>query len=373
MSPTATAPPEPADGAAANRRRRLVVIVVGVLVVALVVAAAGWWFLGRGPRGPLADAVRTMPADSLRVGYTDWSTVARELDAPDREDALDATAVADFLARAYDGDVTTTSALVDSFAGLAANLGVTPADAVWEAYGQTREGSVDVLRLDPDVDMDRLADRMEESGWERPDDPEGVWLGSVDLVATFEQPLTPLQVNLALVPDRHLLLMSEDADFLADAVPVATGSADSVMQVDGVAPLVDAVAGADSAQLWVSDFVCEDLAMSQADPLDVEEADRLVEEVGGVHPLSGMVLGRWLGSQVRLGMWFDSEEQAADDLQPRTDLARGLAPGQGGSFADRFEVTDSRQDGALVRMELRATEAALMTDIDQGPVLFATC
>ena len=354
-------------------RRRLALVLAGVLVVAAVAAAAGWWLLGRGPTGAMADAFRTLPGDSLRLGFTDWAQVSRELEAPRGADAEDPDVLTDFVNRAYDADVTTTSAVVESFAGLSANYGITPADAEWEAYGQARDGAVDVLRLRDGVDLDAIADKLEEAGYTKPSDPDGVWVGSGDLVATLDVPLTTLQKNVALVRDRRLLLMADEQSYLEQAVPVARGDEDSVMDADGVPQLVSAAGAAESAQLWVGDFVCEDLAMSKADPTEEREGERLVDQAGGVHPLDGLVLARGAGRSATVGMWFASDEQAADDLQPRTDLARGPAPGQGGTFGDRFSVRKAVQEGQLVRLDLRARTPELMADIGQGSVLFATC
>jgi hypothetical protein len=354
-------------------RKRLVVALVGLLVVVLVAAGLGWWLLGRGPTGPLADAFRTLPADSLRLGYTDWARVTEELDAPRGKKALDDEVMTEFLGRAYDADVTTTSAVVDSFPGLAANFGLTPADAEWEAYGQGREGAVDVLRLDDEVDLDKVAERLEEAGYDEPDDRDGVWVGSPELVAALDEPLTTMQQNVALLHDQRLLLMADDPTYLEQSLPVASGDEDSVMAKDGVPDLVDTVGDAESAQLWVGDFACEDLAMSKADAVDQREGDRLTEAAGGVHPLDGLVLARGSGRQATVAMWFATDAQAEEDLQPRTDLARGDAPGQGGTFADRFSVTEAVQDGRLVRLDLRARAGTLMSDLGQGSVLFATC
>ena len=74
-----------------------------------------------------------------------------------------------------------------------------------------------------------------------------------------------------------------------------------------------------------------------------------------------------------VAMYFDSEEQASADLQPRTDLASGPAPGQGGTFPERFRVADSVADGHVVTMTLEPVKGPLLDDLGQGPVLFATC
>jgi hypothetical protein len=353
--------------------QRLVAVLAAVIVVAVVAAGAGWWFLGRGPTGPLADAFRTLPADGLRLGFTDWARVSGALDAPRGDDALDDERLSEFLGKAYDADVTTTSAVVESFAGLAANYGITPADAEWEAYGQGRAGAVDVLRLRDGVDLDAIEDRLATAGYQEPDDEDGVWVGSGDLVATLDEPLTTTQKNVAIVHDQRLLMMADDTTYLEQAIPAATGEEDSVMEQDGVSELVDAVGDPRSAQVWVGDFACEDLAMSKADQVEQQEGDRLTEEAGGVHPLDGMALARGAGTDATVALWFSSDAQAEDDLQPRTDLARGAAPGQGGTFAERYDVVRAVQDGRLVRLDLKARSDTVMSDLGQGSVLFATC
>jgi hypothetical protein len=354
-------------------RQRLVLLLAGLVAVALVAAGAGWWLLGRGPSGPLADAIRTLPGDSLRLGFTDWARAARDLDAPQGKDAEDDEQLDEFISRAYDADVTTTSAVVESFKGLHANFGFTPADAEWEAYGQARAGSVEVLKLGDDVDLDRIEDGLRSAGYDEPKDPDGVWVGTGDLVATLDVPLTDVQQNVALLRDQRLVLMSEETAYLEKALPVATGDEDSVLEASGVSDLVSAVGEPESAQLWVGDFVCEDLAMSTADPTEERQGERLVEEAGGVHPLAGFALARSSGRRATVAMWFADERQAEDDLQPRADIARGAAPGQGGTFGERFTVTRAVQEGRLVRLDLRVRGGRLMSDLGQGAVLFATC
>jgi hypothetical protein len=113
--------------------------------------------------------------------------------------------------------------------------------------------------------------------------------------------------------------------------------------------------------------------MSQAGPSDRNTADTLTSEAGGVHPLDGLVMAQQPSGTITVGMTFADEDQASADLQPRTDLASGDAPGQGGSFADRFTVTDSTADGRSITMTLEPREDRVLSDLQQGPVLFATC
>jgi hypothetical protein len=315
----------------------------------------------------------TLGEDTLRSTFTDWSRVNDELDVPDVEEARDARVVDDFLDSAYDADLVTGSTLLDVIRGLAVVFGYSPAEAEWEAYGQSPDGAVDVLKVTDEVDLDEVADNLAEAGYEAPEDEDDPWRGSGDLVVELESPMTTIQINVMLLRDERMILTSDSAGYLEDTRDVIRGDAPSLRDVVGVDPLADAAEGAVSAQLWARDFACEDLAMSQADQADQAQGAQLVEAAGGVHPLDGMVMARTGRDEATIAMWFDSESDADDDLQPRTDLAQGPAPGQGGAFPERFRVESSRVEGQLVTMKVRAETATLMGDLGQGPVLYAAC
>jgi hypothetical protein len=344
-----------------------------VLLTALLAAALVWWLV-RGPTGPYADAVDTLGEDTLRSSFTDWSRIGERLDVPNLEEAQNQPAVDDFLGLAYDSDLVTGSAQLDVVRGLSLNFGYSLAQAEWEAYGQARDGAVSVLKLTDDVDFDEVRRNLDEAGYDEPTEDDGVWRGSGDLVVELESPMTTLQINVLLLDDEHLVLTSDSAGFLEQTRAVIHGEAPSLREVPGVDPLVEAAQGAESGQLWARDFACEDLALTATSAaVDRDEGSRLVEQAGGVHPLDGLLLARSGGEEATIGMWFDSETDAQDDLQPRTDLARGPAPGQGGDFTERFTIEESRADGRLITMRVRAETASFMGDLGQGPVLFASC
>ena len=337
------------------------------------VAALVVWWLTRGPSGRYADAMATLPDSTLRSSFTDWAAVGEEVDVPDLEESTDPDQVSNFLDRAYDLDLTTGSTQLDVVSALATMYGYSLAQVDWEAYGQSRDGSVSVLRLDDSVDFDDVATNLEQAGYDEPDDEDGVWRGNADLVSQFETPMGTQQHNVVLLADEQLVLTSDAAPYLEDVRAVVRGDADSLTSVPGVEALVEASDDSTSAQMWTRDFACEDLSMSQADRADQDEAARLVEAAGGSTPLDGLLFAREAGDTATIAMWFDSADDADHDLQPRTDLAQGPAPGQGGDFTERFTLSDSRVDGNLVTMDLRAQTDTLLGDLGQGPVLFATC
>ena len=351
------------------------VLVVGT-VVAVLLAAVATRLVLRSGSSAYEDALSSLPHTVLRASYTDWEAVGRLVPGPDPTASSSKHALEAFGEKAFDRDLTAESALSDTFTALASAYGITPLDGDWEVYGQARDGSVDLLRLSDDVDIDALEARFRKLGYEAPSGgagSDGVWVGSPELVVGLPDPLTPVQQNVAVIRSERLLAMSDSASYLESAVAAAKGDQPTLSSLDGIPELLSAAGTPTVAELWASDFACEDLAMSQADPSEEEAGAELVRRVGGVHPLAGLVMAQQEDSTLRVGMVFENSDQADEDLQPRTDLATGPAPGQGGTFPDRFRVTDSVADGRTVTLTLKPVDGGLLNDLGQGPVLFATC
>jgi len=356
-----------------GRRRpvRAVAVVVAVAVLA-VAGLVGWRLLDRP--GDFERATGYLPPDTLRAGWTDWAAVRTSAHG----DGLDASSpqgkVEAFLSRAFDQDLTSTSALAESTYALSRRYGVSPLDASWELLGQSREGQVVVLALPEGADAGGIEQRLRRLGYDEPADgigSGGTWEGSADLVASIDPDLTPVQQNFAVLPDQGLVLMSDAPEPVSSTAAIIRGDADG-LDVGALS----SVAGAPvTATLWASDFACEDLAMASADEEDQRVASQLVEKAGGVSPLTGLVIAQEEDRSITVGMLFETSSQASDNLQPRVDLAAGDAPGQGGSFADRFRVTSGEADGrsVVLRFEPVAGADFVFSDISRGPVLFATC
>jgi hypothetical protein len=354
--------------------RRVVVLVVGVLVVVVVAGLVAWRLLGRS--STYEDALDSLPKSTLRTTYTDWEQVRRLAHGTSLDDKSSAGAIQSFLDRAYDRDLTSGSGLDDSTRALARKFGFSPLDAKWEALGQSRKGQVDVVRLDDDVDTDRIERALRRLGYEAP--PGGIgkggtWVGGEDLVARTDPDLSPLQQNFAVLPDQHLVLMSDTASYVSEASEVASGSGDSVLDADGVDSLAGVAEEPVSAVQWSRTFACEDLAMGSADEGDQRDGDRLIEKAGKISPLDGLVMAQQADRHIVVGMHFETSDQASENLQTRVDLASGDAPGQGGSFDERFKVTSGHADGQNVVLTLKPREQQVLSDISNGPVLFATC
>lgn len=340
--------------------------VTGVVLLALVAAGAAWW-LGR-PGSDLERAVALAPAASERLTWTDWSGVraelGTELDAGSSVAGLEA-----FLDQGYERDLTSTSALLSSAAVMQQEYGVSPATLDWELLSQSVEGTVVLMGLPEELDIDELADGFEQLGYQRPSDETAVWKGGPDLLAGIGgDVLTPELQYLAIDADRHLLMSSDEAAFLQSVVDEeGDGPA-------GIDEVVEAAGDPLSAAVYTGDNACSALAMGSADADDQAVADRLVDEAGEVNPVTGFAMAVEPGGGVRVALSFETEDQARQNADSRSALASGPAPGQGGDFSDRFTVGAVAAEGTVVTLDLKPVEGAyVLSDLSSGPVLFATC
>ena len=357
----------------AGRRRTLVVAALALALVAgLLVAGVVVW--NRLNRTNVEEAMGLVPASSLRVGFTDWGVVRRELDA-DLGDTPDRDAVEGFIEEAYDTDFAAASSIDESAAALQEKFGFSPATAQWEAFAQGREGATMVLKVADGADFDVLADNLRSAGYEKPEDDDGVWEGGADLVAQLDPTISPELQFVALLEDRGLVVSSDNPDYAETAARVAGGEAGSFSSVDGISDIAGRLEDPANAMVWGKDFACSDLAMSQADEDAQAEAEQLVERAGGVTPLTGLAMAMRPNRTLRVAAHFEDPDRAEKNLRPRAELAVGEAVGRGGSFADDFELESSRAVGSDVLLDLRPRTRTgyVLSALYDGPVLFATC
>lgn len=323
-----------------------------VLVTLVAVVAGGAWWVLRSDPTRLEEALSTLPDGTQRVAFTDWAFARSSV----AEEDIEAFANA-----AYDADLTRTSAVENVAVAIEDNYGISVRELDWEVYGQSSDGAADVLK--GEFSFEDLRSTLRSLGYDEPEADDGAWAGDEDLVASIDPELTPAQQNVVLLENDGLVVFSDDAGY-AEKV---TGGFTSRLTSKAGDPV--------SAILWTGDQACSSLAMSEADESDQAVADDLVEKAGGVSPLDGLLMARAGSGRVTVVMGFESDDQAEENLQPRTDLASGDAPGLGGSFRDRFSVASAEAHGDLVVLDRvpAADEDALFSEIDNGPVLFATC
>jgi hypothetical protein len=345
----------------------VLVLVAGLAVVGVVV-----W--KRTHRTQLEAALATVPASSLRVGFTDWSVVRQRLNA-ELGDTPDRDAVEGFIEKAYDTDYAAVSSIDESAGALQEKFGFGPATAQWEVFAQGRKGATMVLKAPEGTDFGALAGNLRSAGYESPKESDGVWDGGADLVAQIDPTISPEMQYVALLEDRGLIVSSDNAGFAATTAKVASGDADSFSSVAGVSDLEGRLGEPANAMLWGKDFACTDLAMSGADQDAQDEADRRVQQAGGVTPLAGLAMSMQPDRTLRVAAHFEDSERAEMNLRSRAKLAVGEAVGRGGSFSDDFSLRTSRAVGNDVLLDLRPRTKTgyVLSSVYDGPVLFATC
>lgn len=351
--------------------KRVVVLAAAavLLVSAVVVGGVTWWH--RAHRTDFERALAVVPNGSLRVGFTDWAAVRQTLQVH----GTDPSAVRRLQSKAYDDDLSAASSIDQEGVALQRLYGFGPATADWEAYAQSRQGAALVLRLPDSADFDDLASNLRDLGYKQPAQEDGVWRGGIDLVASLDPTLSPEVQYVVLLADRHLVVTSDRSSYAATAARVAAGDGESLADLDSARAMVSRLGEPAAAMLWSRDFACRDLAMSQADDNDQQQAQGLIARAGKVTPLSGLVMAMDDRRALHVVEGFESADQAKENLRARARLAVGEAVGRGGSFADDFRLTRSATDGSAVVLVLEPKEGTgfVLSALDDGPVLFATC
>lgn len=352
-----------------HKRRVLVIAAALVVVVAMGIAVVRW--IGGGPDSRWAAAAALAPSGSHRLAWTDWAGVRRELDA-DLSAKSTGRQVARFLDRGFESDLTSTSALVTSAPTLQQKYGVSPATLEWELLAQGGKGQVILMGLPESLDLDTLRATLEKLGYVAPDTKSGTWIGSPELLLDIGS-LTQEMAYLRIDEEHRVLAASDVQDYLGTWQKTQRGDD----RGDGIADALAAYDDEDAPLAGVAfsgDYVCGELAMSKADDADQTEAAELIADAGEVHPLRGYGMAALAGGSVRVAMAFESEDAARTDADSRSALAAGPAPGQGGTFPDRFDLGKVVADERLVTMNLAPVDGSfVLSDLSDGPVLFATC
>ena len=344
--------------------------IVGAVVLGLFAAVAGFLLVRTDDQTSFAWAVDHAPAGSQRLSWTDWAAV-RAHERADVSERSSADDVRRFLNRAFDDDLSSASALVTSAPVLQERFGFSPATVDWELFSQSTEGAVVMLHLPSADDLDVVADHLRELGYTEPEDEDGVWQGGDNLLARISPALTPELSYVALDRDDSVVMTSDSPSFLSLATDAVNGDGE---RVTGLDPVVDDAGEPLSSAVYTGDYACGALAMEHAGASDQAQGRRLLAAVGEVNPYSAFAMSYQADGSVRVAFAFDSSETARSNADSRATLARGPAPGQGGTFGERFTVDSVTAQGSLVVMTLTPEpDSSVLSDLSTGPLLFATC
>jgi len=339
---------------------------VAVVCLLLAAGAVTWWSAQEG-HSALTRAMDRASPRAERMTFTGWAAVREAVGDPDDEQEL--------LDAAFDADLSSTSALLSSSPGLEDLFGFSPMTLESEALAQGPDGALLVLQLggeDPGRAVDRVRDHLRDLGFTAPDDDAGVWRGGPDVLSATGAGLTPELQHVALDRGTGAVLASDSEEFLQRVVEQDRSWWDRAP--DGVREVAEASGEATSAVVYTADHACSALAMGQADDTDQSTAAGLVEAAGGLDPYTGFALAAQPDGDVLALMAFDDADTARHNADARAQLASGEAPGQGGTFGERFDLRSARADGDLVTLRLEpAAGAFVLSDLSSGPVLLASC
>lgn len=351
-----------------ERGRRL--LLVGGVVLALLVVSAVVALVVVGDDDDadtsFARAVAMAPETTQRFSWTDWSAVREQLDA-DVSAGSSAGEVRRFLDDAYSADLTSTSALISSSDALQSRVGLSPASVSWELLTQGEEGALLLLGIPDDFDTAALEDRLRDLGYDEPVGDDTVWTADAGLLS--QAGLTPELSFVSIDAEAGVVAASDGQEYILDMDDTRRGDAD-----DGISDTAAAMGEPLAASMFTGENACADLAMTQADGPDRVRAEQLIDEAGDLGPYLGLAMGLMPDGGFRVVLAFETEDQARTNADSRARLLAGPAPGQGGSFPDRFTVEQVVADGTVVTMDLDPVEGTFpLSDLSSGPVLFATC
>ncbi len=320
-------------------------------------------------------ALASMPAETLTASVTDWARIRALVGGRGS-----ATAVLD---RAYDRDASAVSVLGDMTAVMERRYGWSVLDARWEALAQSRRGAALVVQLPPEHPMGPVRERLEELGYLEPFESDGVWRGGGDLVAGIDASLTPLMSHAAVLDDTRRVVFSDNVAYAARTAEVIEGSRPALAQDESVAAVAENLQGAVAGVVHAGDRGCTVMGFGNATAADRAAAQRRISAVGGVDRYSAVGMALMPGSEPRglhraplvVAMHFDDAGVATGEAERRAALAVGDAPLQGGTYQSRFAVGGAEQRGGDVVLRLRPREddAQLLSDLNSGGLLFASC
>ena len=356
-------------------RRRLLVAGVVVLALALVVAAAlvgtRWWRSAHRTR--LEQAAAYAPSDAQRLSWTDWAAVRARLGV-----SLDASSSGSelqrFLDRGFDRDLTSNSAMVASAVDLQGRYGFSPATVDWELFSQSETGAAVIAHLPSSLPVSDVAAQLERTGFVKPatgatsGEP---WVGGAQALARAGATVSP-ELQFVALDESDDLVVTSDSEAYLGSVMSHLSSEPALPQ--GLSDVIDASGSPLSAAVYTGDYTCSALAMSGAAGDDRAEGEALLRKAGPVSPLTGFAMSTQPSGHVRVEMAFETSDQARTNADTRAKLAAGPAPGQGGTFPDRFRLASATASGRLVTLDLVPRPGSyVLSDLSSGPVLFATC
>lgn len=365
-------------------RKATIAVVALIVMLGAAIGAARWWN-DTHPTG-IKGAVAALPASTQSFQFTDWSGVRIELRVMQGQEIsrlgrwldpatyAENSSAADVLRSLSSTSIISTP---DSALQLQKQFGISPANLQWEAYGNLPTGGVEVLSPNATVDLTKVRSALAKAGYV--ETKSGAWSidgGSANL---------PDFGNIAVLPDRHLVLASASPVALTTAMQTVSGKAPSLDTVTSLKDMVGTLDLPVAADVWVRDSVCGDTRISYSaqaapDPGTEQEINQAIKGAGGVSPLVGFTLTLNPDGTLTAAMQYPSDSAAQHDLKARATLATGQRYSIGVNFPSLFTVVSSETNNSTILLQLKpvpgsesSTGVPLFPWLVQGDIIFASC
>lgn len=329
------------------------------------------------PDAPLAEAVTLLPSGSTTV-FTDWSRIKDDEDLTDVASESSLEDRTELLTSIQSTQATPSTYAVTLMASHADDWGWDTTDLEWEAT-TAPAGSlpVHVLKVRDDLDLDTVQDKLAAAA-ESEEDADGATVYSIPVMEEWMGKADLAMANTAVLPDEHLIVLSGDADEVADVLgrvggepsDPAAAAATSALGPVNAAMLVpaDDACGIDPAQL-----------ITETDPETAEQLMKKYDEAAAGPDYRMLAVGYAYtdGAPVDKVVFEYADADAADEaLTAREQLLTDGSAADGQPYSSLFEVSAVEVEGQSVVAELAPADdrpGVLFSMVTRRDLLFAAC
>ena len=340
---------------------RLALCVVVLLAAGAVAWAAPVWRSGGKPA--LAAALDAVPRSTLAFSFTDWHAVRDRFPGSGGDVATAAST----------RDVTSRSVLESTADGLQKTFGWSVDDLAWEAYAQSADSSVLVVRLDDSLPLSTVTKGLRSAGYQRDGD---TW--TIDAARLRSAEVSDLLATVHVHAREHVLVASDVAAGVRQADRVMAGRAPALASDPAMARTAQALAGTDAIFVQRGRLGCESTAVSDPEALAAaataeQRAGRLTTYAASGRAITDRGGSGFAGQSLRFAMTFDDPSVARRQLEVRSALTQGQFIGRTGQVADTLRLDDASTDGSTLTLDFRHDPDTDAFMSGAGAVLFATC
>ncbi|HET9423614.1 MAG TPA: hypothetical protein VFO49_20920 [Nocardioides sp.] len=320
--------------------RRSLVPVLALVLVGGSLTGCGLF----GGSSSLDDALEVVPGSASRVIFFDRAAAMERLDV----DEIDSDSSDEEIDEYVDAvlELPWSTELDRYLLTMLDDAPFTAQDVDWEVISYDNDsGFGRVWRMNDDLDLDDVVDDLKELGFEEEGSDDDATMLRIDLedVGEDQTYLTPL-LDVTIVPDEHLVITGPLAE---DVAEVVADDADSAVDTDAFADLVDSTDDVELADLARDDLAC---SMGATRLTQEQLAASGLDELGHPEEVGFFVHGD--EADTRSVLQFDSDEAAEDDAAAREEfLDEGSSPVAGVPYSE-FGSWKIEADGDQVRIDI---------------------